>query len=79
MIFFKMDDEETELDDDILDEVGEDENLADDDMEGFGLIEEEGGEEDDEEEKDDEESDEESLEEDAEDVDFDTFDDVDEM
>ena len=64
-------DDEATLDDDLLDEVSGDDVVADDDlMEGFGILPEE-------EEKDEEE--EESLEEDAEDVDFDRFDDVDEL
>lgn len=86
MIFFKHDeeeemenpdDEEATLAEDLLDEVGDDEVA--DDLEGFGLITEDLK--DDEEEEDDEEDDEEeaSLDEDAEDVDFDTFDDIDEM
>lgn len=87
MIFFRnddeeaeleeMDDEESELADDILDEVGED-VAVDDDLEGFGLLTEEDVPDEEEEEKDDEEEDT-SLDDDAEDVDFDTFDDVDEM
>lgn len=91
MVFLQRDDEEDELEapedeeaalaDDILDEV--EEGVVDvaeaEDIEGFGLIT-ESGEEPEEEDKDKEEEDgDESLEEDAEDVDFDTFDDVDEM
>ncbi len=73
------DDEEGTLDDDLLDEVGEEaEEVGVDSVEGFGLIAEEDDEEEDDEEDGDEE-DEASLEDDAEDVDFDTFDDVDEM
>lgn len=73
------DDEEGTLDDDLLDEVGDEtEEVGVDNVEGFGLIAEE--EEEKETEEDDEDEEEEaSLEEDAEDVDFDTFDDVDEM
>jgi len=70
------DDEEATLAEDLLDEVGE-ETVADDELEGFGLITPEVEKEEEEvEEKDDEEA---TLDEDAEDVDFDTFDDVDEM
>ncbi len=86
MIFLKRDDdeelenpddEEATLADDLLDEVGDDAVEADEEIEGFGLLaEEEVAEE--EEEKDDED-DEATLDEDAEDVDFDTFDDVDEL
>ncbi len=73
------DDEEGTLDDDLLDEVGEEvEEVGVDNVEGFGLIAEDEEEKEDEEDDEDEE-DEASLEEDAEDVDFDTFDDVDEM
>lgn len=86
MIFFKQeDDEETPEDDeatladDLLDEVGEDAESTDD-MEGFGLLTEDDTKEEEEEEKEeDEEEEEATLDEDAEDVDFDTFDDVDEM
>jgi hypothetical protein len=87
MIFFRQDeeeemdpeDEEASLADDLLDEVG-DEPVADveEEIEGFGLLEKDVEEEDDEEDDEDEEE-EASLDEDAEDVDFDTFDDVDEM
>jgi hypothetical protein len=86
MIFFKQDDEEEEenpddteatLADDLLDEVGEDATPEAEEMEGFGLLTEEEVPEE-KAEKDDEEE-ESSLDEDAEDVDFDTFDDIDEM
>ncbi|HMO77602.1 MAG TPA: hypothetical protein PKA42_00405 [Candidatus Paceibacterota bacterium] len=70
------DDEEATLAEDLLDEVGE-EAVADDELEGFGLITPELEKEEEEEEKIDE--DEAILDEDAEDVDFDTFDDVDEL
>jgi hypothetical protein len=87
MIFLKRDDEEevenpedeeATLADDLLDEVGDDPVEADEEIEGFGLIAETEVAEEEEEEKEDEEE-EASLDEDAEDVDFDTFDDVDEM
>ncbi|MBY0309723.1 hypothetical protein K2Q16_01070 [Patescibacteria group bacterium] len=75
----EMDDEEATLADDLLDEVGVDEEEVPEDIEGFGHITEEAVAE--EEEETDEEKAEEGvpLEEDAEDVDFDTFDDVDEL
>lgn len=93
MVFLRRDDEEEELEnpddedatlgDDVLDEVEEDTVDVADDMEGFGHIDEteKDKKEDDEEEKDDEDKDDHDapLEDDAEDVDFDTFDDVDEM
>jgi hypothetical protein len=72
------DDEDATLADDLLDEVGGDDAVADDDlMEGFGILPEVEVEEEEKDEED-EEGDE-ALEEDAEDVDFDRFDDVDEM
>ncbi len=73
----EIDDEEAALADDVLDEVADDTATDELDTEGFGLL----PEPDEEEEKTEEEElpDEESLEEDAEDVDYDTFDDVDEM
>ncbi len=76
----EIDDEEATLADDLLDEVGADEEeTGEEDMEGFGHIVEEEAKEP-EEEADSEKTDEDApLEEDAEDVDFDTFDDVDEM
>ncbi len=87
MIFFRQDeeeeleagdDEEAALADDLLDEVGEDAVEGEEEIEGFGLLTEEDTKEE-EEEKGDEEEEETPLDEDAEDVDFDTFDDVDEM
>jgi len=76
----ELDDEEATLADDLLDEVGADqEETGEEDMEGFGHIVEEEVKET-EEETDGEKTEEDTpLEEDAEDVDFDTFDDVDEM
>jgi hypothetical protein len=72
------DDDAVSLADDILDEVdGDEEDLADE-IEGFGILDEAGVEEEEEEESDEVEGDE-SLEEDAEDVDYDSFDDIDEM
>jgi hypothetical protein len=72
------DDENASLGDDVLAEVvGEEEDDADDDTEGFGHIEEKDVKEPSEEE--DEEEDDAALEDDAEDVDYDSFDDVDEM
>jgi hypothetical protein len=73
------DDEDATLADDLLDEVGaDDEDDTDPSLEGFGILPE--PDEDDEEEDDEEKLEEdESLEDDAEEVDFDRFDDVDEM
>jgi hypothetical protein len=74
----ELNDEEATLADDLLDEVVGGEIEEDDALEGFGIlpIKEE---EDDEEEKDEDEDADESLEDDAEDVEFDTFDDIDEL
>ena len=73
------DDDEATLADDLLDEVGADDAETDDDlMEGFGILPDVEEEEEEEEKEDDLEADAE-LEDDAEDVDFDRFDDVDEM
>jgi hypothetical protein len=70
-------DEDASLGDDVLDEVaGEEKDDADDDTAGFGHIEEKDVKEPSEE---DEEEDDTALEDDAEDVDYDSFDDVDEM
>ena len=70
-------DDETELTDDILDEV---ESEEDEHMEGFGLLDSSEYEKDDEEKDENEdEEDNESLEDDVEDVDFDSFDDIDDM
>ncbi len=75
----ELNDEDATLADDLLDEVGGDETVADDElMEGFGILPDEPETEEDEEEDEDGDSDDE-LEEDAEDVDFDRFDDFDEM
>jgi len=74
----ELDDEEASLADDVLDEVADDAGPDDLETEGFGLLPD--TEDSDEEETEDEElPDEESLEDDAEDVDYDTFDDIDEM
>ncbi len=77
----EMDDEEATLADDILDEVGETEDDAGpEDMEGFGHLSDDAAEEPEEETPAEKAEDEATpLEEDAEDVDFDTFDDVDEL
>lgn len=76
----EMDDEtndnEATLADDLLDEVSED-SRADDLLEGFGVTPNETEEEKDEDEESEDET--ETLEDDAEDVDFDRFDDVDEL
>ena len=75
----ELDDAEATLADDLLDEVGEEEDTAD--MEGFGLIDEAAVVEEEEEtdESGEKVEDAAALEEDAEEVDFDTFDDVDEL
>lgn len=70
----EINDDDATLADDLLDEIDGTET-EDDAVEGFGLVEEDDEEEDDEE----EEKEEESLEDDAEDVDYDRFDDIDEM
>ena len=70
-------DEESSLDDALLDEVSSDADTEADVVEGFGHISDDIDKE--EEEKEDEEEDVTELEEDAEDVDYDTFDDIDEM
>jgi hypothetical protein len=75
----EMDDEEATLADDLLDEVGVDEEEVPEDIEGFGLITEEAVAEEEEETEEEKTEDGVPLEEDAEDVDFDTFDDVDEL
>lgn len=75
----EMDDEEATLADDLLDEVGVDEEEVPEDIEGFGHITEEAIAEEEEETEEEKTEDGETLEEDAEDVDFDTFDDVDEL
>ncbi len=74
-----LDDLDASLDDSVLDELAEEEEVEEDDATmGFGHIAEDIDEEEEEEEE--AEHDEEPLpEEDAEDVDFDTFDDIDEM
>jgi len=69
----EINDDDATLADDLLDEIDGAET-EDDALEGFGLVEE-----DDEEEEEEEEKEEESLEDDAEDVDYDRFDDIDEM
>jgi hypothetical protein len=77
-----MDDEDASLSDDVLGEVaGEEEEDADEDEpEGFGHIDDKEVKEVSENEEDDEEEeDDAALEDDAEDVDYDSFDDVDEL
>lgn len=76
----ELDDAEATLADDLLDEVGEEEEDTAD-MEGFGLIDEAAVVEEEEEtdESGEKVEDAAALEEDAEEVDFDTFDDVDEL
>jgi hypothetical protein len=74
----ELDDEEVTLADDLLDEVSVD-GAADDLLEGFGVLPDAAEDEEETKEKDELEDDTESLEDDAEDVDFDLFDDVDEL
>lgn len=73
----ELSDDEATLADDLLDEVAGAEVEEDDAIEGFGILPTK-EEDDDEEEKDEDEDGDESLEDD-EDVEFDTFDDVDEL
>lgn len=74
----ELNDEDATLADDLLDEVGADEVEEDDVMEGFGILSEKEVTEDEEEKEEDEDGDAE-LEDDAEDVEFDAFDDIDEL
>ena len=74
----ELNDEDATLADDLLDEVGADEVEEDDVMEGFGILSEKEVAED-EEEKDEDEDGDAELEDDAEDVEFDAFDDIDEL
>ncbi len=74
----EVDDEAVSLDDDLLAEVVDEEEPVEDEMEGFGLIDEVVEVEKAEEEEEDAEGDT-RLEDDAEDVDYDSFDDVDEF
>ena len=74
----EMSDEEATLADDLLDEVVGAEVEEEEELEGFGILPVK-EEEDEQEEKDEDEDGDEALEDDAEDVEFDTFDDVDEL
>ena len=75
----ELDDEAVSLDDDLLAEVVDEDEPVEDEVEGFGLIDETvEAEEEVSSEEEDTEGDV-SLEDDAEDVDYDSFDDVDEM
>jgi len=74
----ELNDEDATLADDLLDEVAADEAEDDDTLEGFGILTEKEVAEDEEEKEEDEEGDAE-LEDDAEDVEFDAFDDIDEL
>jgi hypothetical protein len=74
----ELDDEAASLDDDLLAEVVDEDESVEDEVEGFGLIDEAAEVEKAEEEEEDAEGDA-SLEDDAEDVDYDSFDDVDEF
>ena len=73
------DDADASIDESMLDEITEDADSDSDDAEGFGLLDEDGTE--DEKKKKPEEEDDEGLEEeeDADDTEYDSFDDVDEM
>lgn len=73
----ELSDDEATLADDLLDEVAGDDAEEDDAVEGFGILPEKDDEDEDDEDEDEEKDDE--LEDDAEDVEFDTFDDVDEL
>lgn len=75
----EMDDADASIDESMLDEIGSDTDDADAETEGFGHIDETGEEDEDEEDEEDAADEDGSLENDAEDVDFDTFDDVDEL
>jgi hypothetical protein len=90
MVFLRRDDdeelevpedEEATLADDILDEVEEESTdlVGAEEIEGFGLIDEAAIKEEEEKEEGEGEEGDAPLEEDAEDVDFDTFDDIDEL
>ncbi len=74
----ELNDEDATLADDLLDEVAADEVEEDDVLEGFGILTEKEVPEEEEEKDEDEEGDAE-LEDDAEDVEFDAFDDIDEL
>ena len=73
------DDDAVSLADDILDEVDADDEELAEDMEGFGLLADDVAEEEEEETEEEDLDSDASLEDDAEDVDYDSFDDIDEM
>jgi hypothetical protein len=76
----ELNDEDATLADDLLDEVAADEVEDDDELEGFGILsEKEVAEEEETEKSEDDEDGDAELEDDAEDVEFDAFDDIDEM
>ena len=78
----ELGDDEATLADDLLDEVAGDDAEEEDELEGFGILPIKEEDDDEEEKEEDEEGDEEGdaeLEDDAEDVEFDAFDDIDEM
>jgi hypothetical protein len=75
----ELNDEDATLADDLLDEVAADEVEDDDALEGFGILTEKEVAEDEEEKSEDDEEGDAELEDDAEDVEFDAFDDIDEM
>ena len=72
----EVDEEAASLDDDLLSEVVGEDEVLDDEVEGFGLLEETDDKEEEKEEEEDLDADA-SLEDDAEDVEYDSFDDVD--
>lgn len=74
----ELNDEDATLADDLLDEVTTEETEEDDVIEGFGILTEKEASEEEPEKDEDEEGDAE-LEDDAEDVEFDAFDDIDEL
>ena len=75
----ELDDEAVSLDDDLLAEVVDEDEPVEDEVEGFGLIDEAAEVAKAEEEEEEDTEGDTSLEEDAEDVDYDSFDDVDEL
>lgn len=75
----ELNDEDATLADDLLDEVGADEAEEDDAMEGFGILTEKESSDEEPVEKDEDEEGDAELEDDAEDVEFDAFDDIDEL
>lgn len=75
----ELDEDAVSLDDDLLAEVADEDDVLEDEVEGFGLIDEAAEVEKAEEEEEEDAEGDASLEDDAEDVDYDSFDDVDEF